>query len=608
MTRELFLSVSCAAVVFVALAGSAVEPTESPNLLLVSIDTLRADRIFPIGDRVETPAAKRLAEDGFSFTQCVTNNTVTLPSHATIMTGLMPHEHHVHDNGGFRLESGAVTLAEIVSERGYRTAAFVSAFVLDDCFGLDQGFGLYDDDFSTGFSSQRDRQDPDTIEHSTLAWRLMGVPETATRLKISARHAAGGELGTFEYILAHDEDGDKDPDCYLQRSRLYEGPEGDWSWHIFDLDSVPDGNLYVGITWPGREKKRVPYAQDIGTFDRWVGMEPQVWRAGTYGDVPGKRSYQPCAADLRVTYLNERDETVGRAGLTGDTLNAVNGGQFWQGMRFVNFERRAADTIDRALQWLDEAQEPWFVWVHLFDPHMVYDPPKPYRHIYSDPYDGEVAYADAQTMRLLRWLDERAAYERTAIVYVSDHGESLGEHNHWGHGTDLYEPGLRVPMLIKPPHYRGAVQVDEMVELLALAPTCLAMVEETPPPQMSAQPLLVAKGGGKWFAGREGFPEVSFAETYRYERPYRGGVMLGFRTPRWKVIKVPRDNERQFFDLQNDPGETHPLADAPAEGLPEDLTTAEERTNELLDVGRNEPDIEGLTAEQIERLQGLGYY
>ena len=85
--------------------------------------------------------------------------------------------------------------------------------------------------------------------------------------------------------------------------------------------------------------------------------------------------------------------------------------------------------------------------------------------------------------------------------------------------------------------------------------------------------------------------------------------MLGFRTPRWKLIKVPRDDERNFFDLRNDPGELHPLRDAPAEGLPErlpkDLMEAEERTNELLDVGRNEPDMEGLTAEQIERLQTI---
>lgn len=115
------------------------------NVLLVTLDTVRADRLGCYGhEAAETPALDALVERGVRFDDAVASAPVTLPSHATILTGLSPLSHGVHDNGRYRLADEHVTLAEVLSSRGYDTCAFIGCFVLDARFGLDQGFDLYD--------------------------------------------------------------------------------------------------------------------------------------------------------------------------------------------------------------------------------------------------------------------------------------------------------------------------------------------------------------------------------------------------------------------------------------------------------------------------------
>jgi arylsulfatase A-like enzyme/predicted Zn-dependent protease len=134
--------------VLAAISGcGGVRPRAGQDLLIVTVDTLRADRLGAYGySRARTPNIDRLASEGVLFEDVVTQVPVTLPSHASLFTGLLPPTHGVRDNTYFRLDSKARTLAEILKERGYETAAFVSAFVLDSSFGLDQGFDVYDDD------------------------------------------------------------------------------------------------------------------------------------------------------------------------------------------------------------------------------------------------------------------------------------------------------------------------------------------------------------------------------------------------------------------------------------------------------------------------------
>ena len=121
---------------------------ESANLILVTIDTLRADHLPAYGyTGVETPEIDRLARESILFENVSAAVPLTLPAHSTIFTSTYPTAHGVRDNGGFYLSSDALTLAEVLRERGLRTGAFVAAFVLDHRWGLDQGFETYWDQF-----------------------------------------------------------------------------------------------------------------------------------------------------------------------------------------------------------------------------------------------------------------------------------------------------------------------------------------------------------------------------------------------------------------------------------------------------------------------------
>ena len=127
------------------------------NVLLITLDTTRADRLGCYGyEAAETPNLDALAASGIRFDDAVTVVPVTLPAHATIMTGVDPPKHGVRHNGEYRLELGRATLAELLERAGYETAAFISAFVLDARFGLNRGFALYDDDVGVSASSATD--------------------------------------------------------------------------------------------------------------------------------------------------------------------------------------------------------------------------------------------------------------------------------------------------------------------------------------------------------------------------------------------------------------------------------------------------------------------
>lgn len=117
-----------------------------PNVLLITLDTTRADHIGCYGyDRAQTPTLDRLAEEGVRFENAVCHTPLTLPSHATMFTGLLPPEHGLRINGEHALSDDVETLAERLKQRGYTTAAFPAAVVLDHKYNLDQGFDVYDD-------------------------------------------------------------------------------------------------------------------------------------------------------------------------------------------------------------------------------------------------------------------------------------------------------------------------------------------------------------------------------------------------------------------------------------------------------------------------------
>lgn len=145
------------------------------NVILITVDTLRADRLGCYGFIPDvTPAMNKMAASGVRFENCIAQTPLTLPSHTTILTGTLPIHHGVRDNGGFVVSPRLETMAESFKAAGYRTAAFVSAYVLDSKWGLNQGFDYYFDRFDLGrfekiSLGEVQRRAEETIDE-VLAW------------------------------------------------------------------------------------------------------------------------------------------------------------------------------------------------------------------------------------------------------------------------------------------------------------------------------------------------------------------------------------------------------------------------------------------------------
>jgi len=138
-------------------------------------------------------------------------------------------------------------------------------------------------------------------------------------------------------------------------------------------------------------------------------------------------------------------------------------------------DRRASITVDHAAGWITkQSSTPFFLWVHLYDPHAPYDPPEPFKARFGTrPYDGEVAYADEQLGRLIATLKSRGLYDSSLIVLMSDHGEGLGEHGEQQHGLFIYNSTVHVPLIMKLPasFHMSANSAPNVVNAVDVAPT-----------------------------------------------------------------------------------------------------------------------------------------
>ncbi|HET9768691.1 MAG TPA: sulfatase, partial [Thermoanaerobaculia bacterium] len=168
----LLLSLSSAA----SAAGATAPRSPRPDVVLVTIDTLRADAVGFAGNRrVATPNLDRLAAAGRVFTDAHAHNVVTLPSHTNLLTGLYPYQHGVRDNSGFALPADVSTLATVLHDAGYVTGAFVGAYPLDSRYGLARGFDVYDDRTTTGAGEEQlvlaERRGDEVVAAALDWWR-----------------------------------------------------------------------------------------------------------------------------------------------------------------------------------------------------------------------------------------------------------------------------------------------------------------------------------------------------------------------------------------------------------------------------------------------------
>lgn len=214
-------------------------------------------------------------------------------------------------------------------------------------------------------------------------------------------------------------------------------------------------------------------------------------------------------------------------------------------------QRPAEEVIDAALEWLEgEGGSPFFLWVHLYDPHTPYAPPEPYRSEYAGkPYLGEIAYTDAQIGRLLEGLSERGVSDDTFVVVTGDHGESLGEHGEIEHGFFVYEESIHVPLIISLPFAElHGIRRSQLVSLVDVMPTVLEMSGLDLPPALQGLSLVPL------FSGQpDDWRQYVYAETFYPRYHFGWSELQSVQDERYKLILSP---EPELYDLLADPDES----------------------------------------------------
>jgi arylsulfatase A-like enzyme len=290
-------------------------------------------------------------------------------------------------------------------------------------------------------------------------------------------------------------------------------------------------------------------------------------------------------------------------------------------------DRRATEVADRAIEILDRVGDrPFFLFLHLYDPHWHYDPPEAQRRLFEKPYagtltgnwkdfskhvrsntspadldhllalyDGEIRYADDEIGRVLDHLKTRGLDRGTLVITTSDHGEEFLEHGSWEHQKTLYEEVIRIPLVVNGP---GVTPRKEPAQtsLLDVMPTILEWAGVAASPSQQGRSLLSPVGE------REAYGETD----HTIDQTRKLFVRAGSR--RWKVVMSlgPDGSQRrcEWYDLGADPGETKdaavPLAFADAV-----RARAVHRWREARGKGAG-PTVQ-LTPEQRERLRALGY-
>lgn len=221
-------------------------------------------------------------------------------------------------------------------------------------------------------------------------------------------------------------------------------------------------------------------------------------------------------------------------------------------------QRRGSDVVDRALAWLgQDAAQPFFAWVHLYDPHSPYDAPDEFAARFpatrDGAYDAEIAYTDTQVGRLVAALDAAGRRDDTLVVVLADHGEQLGQHQEQSHGFFVYDASVQVPLIMAGPGIAARV-VPDQVRIVDVMPTVLELLGVERPAAVQGASLRPALDGQRQEL-------LAFSESWYPRFHYGWSELQAVRDGAFKFILAPT---RELYDVAKDPGETTNLAAADA--------------------------------------------
>ncbi len=363
-------------------------------------------------------------------------------------------------------------------------------------------------------------------------------------------------------------------------------------------------------------------AHDGVLFERAISQVPLTWPShtviltGTYPFQNGVQDFTGQPLDLKFRSVAQALKDHGYA--TGAVVSAFVLDRSWGLARGFDFyddafsaqefaqrdlglvERRGGESVDRALKWLKKNQRrPFFFWLHLYDPHSPYDPPEPFRSEYQGHlYDGEIAYADHETGRLIAWLKSNHLYDSSLIVFVSDHGESLGQHGEHEHGFFLYNATVNVPLIVKPPAGKrtGVSKVSVPVETTAIAPTLLeaAGIHDGMGEQLQSRSLL-----GKHSAA----DEPAYSETFYPFSSFGWSPLHALETERYEYVDAPQP---ELYDLTVDPEETNNIAAQQTATVAVFKEKLRKRLSYRPYAGAG-ASSSGVSPDALEKLRALGY-
>jgi len=261
---------------------------------------------------------------------------------------------------------------------------------------------------------------------------------------------------------------------------------------------------------------------------------------------------------------------------------------------------RAGRVIDRALEWLKKQsqQSPFFMWVHVYDPHAPYEPPLPFKDQYAKaPYDGEIAYVDRELGRLFTALETMFPQDKTLLAVLADHGEGLSEHGEHAHGVFLYDSTLRIPWILSGPGVASGKRVRDQVRTIDLLPTLVNLLGGEIPSECQGTTLLPAPSGQKVNSAS------SYAESLMPKIDMGWAELRAMRTPKWKYVRAPRP---ELYDLEKDP---HELVNV-IQQYPGEAEKLESQLRDLTSTGTGKPEeiqSKTITAETERQLRSLGY-